>query len=470
MKYIDPNRFSQFMRNELPQQEMNKIEKKLLESGTANAVFHSLIEDYHNTPDVDDLIGEDEEKNDIWQEREKKFDKFCENLEVNASVVINNLNSKIMNNVNFTKEELVKVTDRYNTIVKDSKAELSLKENLVNAYLQANQDKAKEEAEDVVDKLIEGCDTLTRKYNEALANGFDAEAEISSMCQGKSVEERYSFLINALAMVEALNLDKFPSLADTNNALKKTIEDYNAATPNPTEADCETMQKLLAEALTNNTLLVSSLEEAKKLLATAGQGETSVVDFASEQYDDAKKKAEMALAAWLEYEAGNIASVPEGATPEMIGVGAATAVEEARVMDDVVKGSKTIEIAIKCLKILGGVALACAMGYYMILGAALAVGSIAFGLLSVLGTSTLACMATMALVLPLVWGAANLGLNTGAYVLDKAGDAYDYVVEKLRESVFPKISELANSFVAWLKSKLGQNTEQATTKTVVTPA
>lgn len=470
MKYIDPNLFSQFTRNELPQSVMKEIERELLDSGTANAVFHSLIDDYHNTPDVDELIGEDEEKDNLWQEREKIFDNFCEKFKNNVSVVINKLNYKIMNNVNFTKEELVKVTDRYNTIVKNGKAELSLKENLVNAYMAANPDKTQEEAGVVVDKLIDGCDTLTRKYNEALANGFDAEAEILEMTEGKSVEETYSFLINALAMVETLNLDNFASLSDVKTSLNKTIDDYNAATPNPTEDDCETMQKLLAEALTNNTLLVSSLEKAKALLATANQGTSSVIDFSSEQYDDAKQKAEMALAAWLEYEAGNIASVPEGATPETIGVGAATAVEEAKIMEDVVNGSKTTEIAIKCLKVLGGVALACVMGYYLILGCAFAVGAVAYGLLTVLGTSSLACIATMALVLPLLWGMADLGVDTCTYVLDKAGQAYDYVIGKLRESVFPKVSEMSNRFVAWLKSKLGNNTAQTSVAKVVTPA
>ena len=470
MKYVDPNLFSQFTRNELPQSVMKEIEKELLESGTANAVFHSLIDDYHNTPDVDDLIGEDEEKINIWQEREKKFDDICENLEKNSSVVVNQFNHTIMNNVNFTKEEMVKVTERYNTIVENYKADTGLRENLVNAYISANPSKTKEEAEDIVCKLMAGCDMLTRKYNDALANGFDAESEIRSICEGKSVEERYSFLINALALVETLNLDNFASLTDASGALKKTIEDYNAATPEPTEEDCETMQKMLAEALVNNTFLVSSMEKARAILTTANEGTSSVVDFTSEQYDDAKQKAEMALAAWLEYEAGGIASVPQGASPEIIGVGAATAVEEAKIMADVVSGPKTTEIAIKCLKILGGVALTCIMGYYGILACAFAGGAIAYGLLSVLGTSTLACVATMVLVIPLLWGMAHLGVNTGTYILEKAGDAFDYIIEKLRTSVFPKIAELTNKFVSWLKSKFERQNGQVEVAPIVAPA
>lgn len=470
MKYIDPTQFSKFTRNELSNSIMKEIEKELLSSGTANAVFHSLIEDYHNTPNVDELIGEDEEKLNIWLEREIKFDEVCKNLKEKSSVVVNHLNYAIMNDANFTKEEMVKVTERYNTIVKSFKEELSLKENLVNAYLAVNSSITKEEAENVVVKLMAGCDTLTTKYYDALTNGFNAESEIASICEGKSIEEKYSFLINALAMVETLNLDTFSSLSDASSTLKKTMADYNAATPNPTEEDCIRMQILLAETLRDNTILVSSLENARALLATANKGEFSVIDFTVKQYDDARQKTEMALAAWIEYEAGGIASVPQGATPEVIGVGAATAVEEAKIMTDVVSGSKTAEIAIKCLKILGGVALTCVLGYYGILVSVIAGGTIALGLLSLLGTSTLACIATMALVIPLLWGMAQAEVSAGAYILEKAGVAFDYVVDKLRESIFPKVSEYANKFVIWLKSKFEHQSGQAEVATVVTPA
>jgi len=469
---IDDLIFSKFVGNALTKSQMMDVEKQLIADGEFSAAMEASVIDYRvRQNEADSMLGTDENDSSINNNTENvvRNEDSYDSEETKTTCLTTN-NSVIMNNVNFTKEEMVKVTERYNTIVKSNKAELSLKENLVNAYMSANPAKTKEEAEDIVKSLIAGCDTLTRKYNEALSNGFNAEAEITSICEGKSIKEKYSFLINALAMVETLNLDSFASLTDINDTVKKAIEEYNAAAPEPTEKDCETMEKLLSEALANNTILVSGLEKARTILTTANEGTSSVVDFTSEQYDDARQKAEMALAAWLEYEAGGISSAQHGASPEAIGIGAATAVEEAKIMSDVTSGSKTTDIAIKCLKVLGGVALTCLMGYYGILAASLAGGAIAYGLLSVLGTSFLACIATMVLVIPVLWGMADLGVNAGAYILEKAGDAYDYVIEKLRESIFPKIAEVAKGFVDWLKSKFEHRSGQVEVAPVVAPA
>ena len=468
---IDDLIFSKFVGNALTHKQMEDVEKQLIAEGEFSAAIEASIIDYEvRQNEAESILGTEENNTSIENNSENVVrNEESYDSEETKTISLTTKNSVIMNNVEFTKEEMVKVIERYNAIVKSNKADLSLKENLVNAYMSASPAKTKEEAENIVNSLIAGCDTLTRKYNEALSNGFNAEAEITSICEGKSLKDKYSFLINALAMVETLNLDAFTSLTDANTAVKKAIEDYNAAAPEPTEEDCETMKKLLAEALANNTILVSSLEKARAILTTANEGTSSVVDFTSAQYDDARQKAETALAAWLEYEAGGISSVQQGASPEAIGVGAATAVEEAKIMADVASGSKTTEIAIKCLKVLGGVALTCLMGYYGILAASLAGGAIAYGLLSVLGTSLLACIATMVLVIPVLWGMADLGVNAGAYILEKAGDAYDYVVEKLRESIFPKIAEVAKGFVDWLKSKFEHRNGQVEVAPVVAP-
>jgi len=156
---------------------------------------------------------------------------------------------------------------------------------------------------------------------------------------------------------------------------------------------------------------------------------------------------------WLEYEAGNIASIEPGATPESIGIGTATAVEEAKVVEDLATGRTTADIAIKCLKILGGVALFLLLGYVSVIISAVVGGFTAIALMSLFGTSTIACIASMVLTLPLLCGIAQLCVDGGSFVLEKAGQAFDFVVEKLRESIFPKIKEIGSKFIAWIKEK-----------------
>ena len=362
------------------------------------------------------------------QIQKKKIDEVCKKMNAGGSFEINDKIQRNMNNLKISQEDMAKVAGRYQSVNSSYDSSKNLSENLKAAYKAACPTASDEEATLIVEKLLKGCDELTIKYHQALADGFDAEAEISNLTKGMETEDRYRFLINALSAVEALNIASFPSQTSIKEAVEAAVKEYAEATPNPTDADCEAIQKLLAEALTNNTLVLAGSEKAQELLHSAKETNT-VVDFASEQYDDARMKAEMALAMWLEYEDGNISSIETGASPEAIGIGAATAVEEAKVMNDVATGKTTADIAIKCLKILGGVALFLMLGYLGIMGAAIVGAYAAGGLISLFGTSIVACVASLIICLPLMWGMAQAGVAVGSFIMDKAGQAFDFVVE-----------------------------------------
>ena len=463
MDIITIDRFMKFVKNELPHDVMVEVEKALITNKTANAVFHSLLFDYETRLDVEELIGEDEEKNNIWEEREKKYDEFCENLKNSGSKGVNdcltNKTTPNMSNVHLTNEEMTKVTERYNVINEAYDMTLSLNDNLVNAYMGTFPDLTKDEASEVVGKLINGCDILTSRYQEALANGFDAEKEIAGLCVGKTTAQRYLILVNALVAVQTLNLDSFASVANIKEQMDKAIDAYTNSKPEPAEKDCEELQQMLAEALESNTLVLNGVEEAKKFINNIGYGVERVIDFASDQYDDARYKAEMALATWLAFKTGEINSVPKDATPESIGIGVATATEEVKVMDDVARGKKTVDMAVKCLKILGGVSLICLIGIAVMVAALFVTGTIISAAMTIFGDSLLACIVAMILAIPLSFGIANVGVETGVKILDKASQVYDIIIEKLRESIFPKIAETARKIIAWLKLKISdQNT------------
>lgn len=463
---LDPRTLDNFNHNTLAKEELIKIESEMLQNKVANASFSTLIQEYQTRSDIEDLIGEDEEKDNQWQENEKIIDEKCKNEHICVSVETNNKIQQRMNNMKITKEEMVKVAERCKSISSNYESNLTLVENLVAAYKKACPELLEEEVTEKVKKLMKGCDDLTIRYNRAIAEGFNVEEEINSLTKGLDVETRFNYLVNALSAVEALNASNFASLKDANETMKKNIEDYTKATENPTEADCDEMQKLLVEAISSNTLLLTGMENAQQLLASAKDA-NSAIDFTKAQYDDARTKAEMALAMWLEYENGNLTSIETGATPESIGIGAATAVEEAKIVNDVATGRKTADIAIKCLKILGGIALFLLLGYIGVVIAAMVGGLAAAALLSIFGTSTIACIATIAICLPLISGLAQLCVDGGTYVFEKAGEAFDFVVEKLRESVFPKVKETFIKVIAWFKEKLGGHQPSVETAVVM---
>lgn len=464
MSYVDPNILDKFNRNALPTEELRKIEFELLKNGVANASLSTLLQEYESRTDISELIGEDEEVDNDFQIAEKIFDENFKKNDIPASVETNIKIHHNMNNMKVTNDDMVKVAERCKAISAAHESSKGLAENLISAYMQNHPEASAEDANEIVAKLMKGCEELTQKYNRAIAEGFNAEAEIISITSGMDAETRFNYLINALSAVDALNVSTFASQKDVNEAINTAIAKYAASTPTPTDADCDTIQKLLIEAISNNTLLLSGMEKAQELLASAKEANT-VINFASAQYDDARTKTEMALAMWLEYEAGNLTSIEAGASPEYIGIGAATAVEEAKIMNDVATGRTTTDIAIKCLKILGGVALFLLLGYLGLVVAASVGGFAATALLSVFGTSTIACIASMAICLALLWGMSQSWVDATVFIMEKAGKVFDYVVEKLRESVFPKIKEITSKFFSWLKAKLGgsQSSNEITT-------
>lgn len=457
MKYISPILIEQFNRNELPAAQMKKLEADLIKNRVADAAILMLRQEYHTRTDIADLIGDDDEECSLEAEKEKIFQKECEKNNSSVSFGVNNKIQQNMKKMNITKEEMEKVAERYNNIKNESNTSLSLKENLVACYLSQNPVATHEQAEEIVTKLINGCNELTRKYNKALSEGTDFEFQIIEITKRMEVADRFNYLLNLLSVVETLNLSAFDTTGDIKDAVVKFHEQYAASRTNPTAADCEEILKLIVEAISNNTLILSGAEKVQDLLKGAGTP-IYAINFADEQFDDAKMKAEMALAMWLEYEQGNIPSIPENALPETIGIGAATSVEESKVMNDVANGTKTADMAVKCLKILGGVALFLLLGYSGIIISA-ALGTLALGgLMTIFGTSTIACIASMVICIPLFWGMAQFAVKAGAYIMEKAGKVFDFVVDKLRKTIFPRIKAVATKFIEWVKSKLDGNT------------
>lgn len=454
MKETDDNTFSKFVRNELPTAKMKLVEKELMATGTVNAVFPALLSGYMEEESVDELIGEDTEVKHYLEAQKKIFADFCKNLENRYSIMSNNLKFNTMENINLTKEELQKVTERYNNLKNAFDTNAALKDNMLNAYMATRLEADKEEASALIDKLLDGCNKLTNMYNEALAKGdFDVRKEIDTLGKDLSVEERFRFIVNTLAVVEKMNLSTYASLTDVKADIEKAIEEYLAATPNPTQSDCDAMLDALADAINNNTIVLSSAEKARELLGGAFKGKTAAIDFASEQYDDASVKAGMALALWLEYEDGNIPSMPENTTPELVGVGAATAVEQAKVASDVASGRKTVDVAVKCIKILGGVALACLL-FYLSLNVTVFVGSmVMLGLMSLFGTSVLAILVAMIAAVAAMWKITEAETDAGIYIMEKSGEAYDKVVAALRETILPAIRKGIENIINWIRTK-----------------
>lgn len=409
----------------------------------------------------DDLVGaDDDELVLLFQKSDKIAEKICKNI-INAhSIMVNNKNISIMEKAKFTAAELSVITNRYNEIHSSANGSQSLKDNLVAYYMSTDPTITKEDAEKIVGGLMSGVDNLTIKFKTALLDGWKPKEHVDAMMEGMTLEQRYDFLVNAISLVNTLNVQTMGDMQDIQASINETIEKMKSGDIEVTEAVCDELQNSLTELLQSSPLMVTNAEQIKEMMDAANSQTTSVVDFASSQYDDYRHKNEMALAAWIEHKSGALTTLPSDIIPESLGVSIAAGVEEAHIMEEVATGSKPFEWAVKALKILGAVALTCFLGYIALVGMAVLMGAFFEASILVMGTSTIAIIAASVLSFLVCWGYSGVALKAVTKILEWTGEAYDWVVTKLKDNVYPTIKAGITKLLTWVKSlfKKGQAT------------
>ena len=435
----------------LSHDEMDRIDSQIANNRVATS----------SNENCEDLLGvDDDELTQLFQESEKIAGKICKNILSAHSIMVNNKNISIMEKAKFTAAELSVITNRYNEIHSSANESQSLKENLVAYYMSTDPSITKEDATKVVEGLMSGVDNLTTKFKTALADGWNTKEHVDAMVEGMNLQQRYDFLVNAISLVNTLNVQTMGEVQDVQATINETIEKMKSGNIEVTDAVCDELQNSLTELLQSSPLMVTNAEQIKEMMDAANGQTTNVVDFASSQYDDYRYKNEMALAAWIEHKNGALTTLPSDTIPEALGVSIAAGVEEAHIMEEVATGSKPFEWAVKALKILGAVALTCFLGYVAFLGLALLMGAFFEASILVMGTSTIAIIAASVLSFLVCWGYSGVAIQAVTKILEWTGEAYDWVVKKLKDNVYPTIKTGFTKLVSWVKSlfKKGETT------------
>lgn len=428
--------------------------------------FSSLLDsirnfESENSDYCEELLGIDEDESyKLYEKVEKYSDLICKNLLLNHSINVNNKNLKHMEKINFTKDELGIITNRFNEIHSAYDETKSLKENLVSYYMTTNETISSDDAELIITRLMSGVEELTTKFQKAMAEGWNPKEHVDAMVEGMTLQQRYDFLVNAISLVNTLNVQTMGEVQDVQATINETIEKMKSGNIEVTDAVCDELQNSLTELLQSSPLMVTNAKQIKEMMDAANGQTTNVVDFASSQYDDYRYKNEMALAAWIEHKNGALTTLPSDTIPEALGVSIAAGVEEAHIMEEVATGLKPFEWSVKALKILGAVALTCFLGYVAILGLALLAGAFFETSIIVMGTSTIAIIAATALSFLICWGYSEVAIKAGTKILEWTGEAYDWVVKKLKDNVYPTIKTGFTKLVSWVKSlfKKGETT------------
>ena len=429
---------------------MSNIYEKLYSMMNEEADLEGVTEDISGVEPVSD------------EDLEKKVENVCQNFLEEYSIQVNNKNHMIMKTTKLSKAELDRIAARFNEInsAVAASSSLSPKYQMIAYYLSATENLSQTEAEFTIDRLMSGVDSLTEKYQAALNDGWNPSAEVAQMTANMTLEQRYDFLVNAIAIVQSVNAQTLGDDADqVKESVEQAIETLKAQHGAATEDVCNTLQTLLSELLESSSLMLQGADQAKELMQAAGKGQTAAVDFAAASYDDRLYKYQMALAAWIEFENDQLESFPENTIPEAVGVSIAAGIEEAKIIQEVSLGRKCVEWATTALKILGGVALACFLGYISIVGLTIASASFFVAGVLIMGTSTAAIIIAGLAALLITCGMCDTVLDVCQKVMMACSDAYDYVVDKLCNVVYPKIKEIAVRFVKWVRSLFSKQDE-----------
>ncbi len=444
-------------RGRVSQRNLSEQDVKLLFEAVGNQVAGSQQHGDH----LSDPLGN-------AKLNEKKVSKMCYNFLHAHSIEMNNKNNHIMEKINLNATELATVTNRFNEIHSNFTESETLKGNLV-AYYAKNAAVSNEEAEQIITRLMSGVDDLTSKFNQAMEEGWNPAEQVASLTAEMTLEERYKFLLNAIAVTQTLNVGHLADSSDLKEELERLVERLAAENKEVSNETCACLEEMLAELLGASSLMLTGADQVQKMMEAARGKEMQVVDFASAQYDDLRYKCEMALATWIEYQKGSLSSLPEGLIPESLAVSVAAGVEETRVMDQVASGRKPVEWAVKALKILGAVALVCLLGYVALIGLILTVATFFEAAIMVLGTSSVAVFIASAMTFLIGWGFSDVAVKVGNKILQWGGDAYDCVISKLKDDIFPAISEAATRFVDWLRSLFGGQGQSGNSGAAVQP-
>lgn len=436
----------------------NHTDKDKLESNlNKNKLVKNRIDLDTLFADIDDDSEKISENGDILSDVDKISQEICTKILLLQSIKTNNKNNRIMETTKFTKSELNAIANRLNAIHSHGSEDLSLKDRLVSYYMTTDEGLAKDEAEQTVSRLMTGVDDLTSKYKAALENGWNPNEHIAEMTACMTTQERYDFLVNAISIVMNLNVNILVDSADIKGDVEATIAEIKANNAEVTDATCASLQASLAELLESSPLMLTGEDKIKEMMDAARGESTNVIDFASSEYDDYRYKNEMALAVWIEHKEGNVTSLPDGILPESLGVSIAAGVEEAHILDEVTSGNKSWEWAVKCIKVLGGIALVCFLGYIALLGLAFVACSFFEAAILVMGSSSVAIFIATALSFLVSWGYCEVLIKFGTKVVNWCGEAYCWAMDKLKEHVWPYIKKGANKIVNWWKNKFGKN-------------
>lgn len=451
---IDDTTFRNFTRNNLTQAQMDEVKQQLLENKEINASLQASILDYSmNTDLAKIMLGTD--KNEKISVSEARLEPEIDSKEENNESF--NLNGMNMNN-RLNKEEILKVQELAKSLNESFNPAISLKENLVECYLNQVPGTFPEDAADVVKGLMEGMETFNANLQKAMAEeGFDYKTELQELTSDLTLQEKYEVYVNFLAALQTLSIGNLSpeQLSQVENY--QTIRERLEVKEQVSDEQLAEVEQMIAQMLEDNTLCLGSTEMLKNLVDTLPQGAEAVEDIVTGSEQDIREKLITAMAACIAYQKGEIKSLHnQQLTPATIAIMTAAGIEEMRTLQALNAGRTTVDKVIRILKIIGGAALLSLLVYLTVMGMMTLLS--AFIVLAASSSTLLTTIGACAAIIFLPMALAGGAIETGKSILEWSSRTFDLTIATWRETIWPKLKELVGKIQNWFTAHLQRGT------------
>ena len=463
---IDDLIFSKFVGNALTKKQMEEVEKQLIADGEFSAAIEASVLDYENRQDeVNSILGTEENDSSIENNSEnvvRNQDSY--DSEETKTTSLTTKNSIIMN-IDFTKDEVLKIQELSAEFNNAENKDLTLNENLVAFYLAQRPGTAKEDAEKILEALTKGVGTFHEELTEALKNnGVNYVEKLQKLGQDLSNEQKYEIYINFLSMLTVLDVQNFDEEKASQIENFQTVKGRYAVSGEVTEEMLDGVIEKITNALKDNTFCLTTTEMMASLFEKI-QEESSLEECLSGSEEDFRITSTNAMMTYIAYQKGEISSLAgQEIAPEAIAVGAAAGVEQARTIENFRLGRISWEQALDILKFIGGVALWCTL-MFLFTSAAVVITLLSFAAMTnFLGGSIFAMIVSGVFSMCLAFELAELTGETVISLMEWSGSAFDQVVSFWQETVWPFIKERATAISEWFNTKIEEKTVEIPTE------
>jgi len=363
-------------------------------------------------------------------------------------------------NIQIGKEEMTIVTGIANDILKSLDSTKSVRENMLDSYMDRLAGCTLEDAQLDVEKLTKGVVTFTKTYEKFKEDGeISLKDELNAALEGKTLDEKYICLLNMIGVLKSLDNEVITEMLGNANVdlaekLEKIKNETISVQGEVTDEKISELITMVEDATKCSTVGVMGGESLSKLIKEMPTEIDEAVKFVETKLSDVDYKCYAALAAYMAYKEGKLDSIPEGVDAEIIATGVAAGFEREKVIEEASAGIISWEFAFKLIKFIGGAVLYALMAYVIFKVA----------LLVMAGTAVLSMIIfsgeLIALTMGLIFGGYFAYKTTewladnGVKLISTIGDGYDRLIFYMKEKVYPAVVKSIESFIFFIKENI----------------